>query len=106
MELKNEYLPDEPATVNCTATMNPNTTKVFLVQNNTNSQLMIIPTNNEKNFVEPANEDVCNPKVRVVYQVAFSYWKNIISCACMVEDKDYGRNFTSEFKTPTIIIIN
>ena len=106
MELENEYLPDVPATVNCTATMNPNTTKVFLVRNNTNNQIMIIPTNNEKIFVEPAKEDVCNPKVRVVYQVAFSNWKNVDSCACMVEDKDYGRNFTSEFKEPSIIIIN
>ena len=50
VELENPYIPDLPATVNCTATMNPNTTKVFLVGNNTNNQLMIIPTNNE-NFL-------------------------------------------------------
>ena len=84
--------------------MNPNTTKVFLIGKATNQQI-VIPTNTKTTIVEP-NENGCNPNVRVVYQAAKLDWTDINSLACMVEDKDYGKNFTSEFKNPNILVIN
>lgn len=104
IELENEYVTglDLPSTINCTSIMNPNTTKVFLVAIKSKN-VIVFPTNHETTFVKPANEDGCNPNVRVVYQAENLDWEDIDSLACMVEDKDYGKNFTSEFKDPYII---
>lgn len=90
------YIYGVPATINCTAIMNPNTTKVFLIGIATNHQI-VIPTNDKTTLVGPANYNDCNPNVRVVYQAANVDWTDIDSLACMVEDKHYGKNFTSEF---------
>nr|XP_022288903.1 uncharacterized protein LOC111100993 isoform X3 [Crassostrea virginica] len=105
MELQDLYLTFDPATINCTATLNPNITKVFLIGNKTN-QIIVIPTTEELTFVEPATKDGCNPNVRVEFKVAYPDWLQYSSWACMVEDKDYGKNFTSEFRIPKILIIN
>lgn len=104
LDLDSEYINGISTTINCTAT-NPNTTKVFLIGKTTNAPF-VIQTNDETTFVESANENGCNPNVRVVYQAANLDWTDIDSLACMVEDKYYGKNFTSEFKYPTIIRIN
>lgn len=85
--------------------MNPNTTKVFLIGIATNHQI-VIPTNDKTTLVGPANYNDCNPNVRVVYQAANVDWTDIDSLACMVEDKHYGKNFTSEFKIPYINPLN
>lgn len=102
IELDDAYVKGLPATINCTSTMNPNTTKVFLMKKILISQY-VIPTNGETTFVEPADEDGCNPNVRVVFQAENLDWTDIDSLGCMVEDKDYGKNFTSEFKRTRII---
>ena len=102
IELDDEYVKGLSATINCTSTMNPNTTKVFLMKKILSSQY-VIPRNDETTFVEPADEYGCNPNVRVVFQAANLDWTDIESLACMVEDKDYGKNFTSEFKHTRII---
>ena len=85
--------------------MNPNTTKVFLIAVKSKN-LIVFSSNHETTFIEPANEDGCNPNIRVVYQTEKLDWKEITDLACMVEDKDYGKNFTSEFKDPTINILS
>ena len=95
------YIKDVPGTINCTSTMNPNTTTVFLIAMKS-LNLIVFSTNHERTFVEPANADGCNPNVRVVYQTKNLDWTDIDNLACMVEDKHYGKNFTSEFKAPYI----
>ena len=106
MELQDLYLKFDLATINCTATMNLNTTKVFLIGNKTRDQIIVIPTKEEITFVEPATKYGCNPNVRVEFKVAYPDWIQFSSWACMVEDKDYCKNFTSEFKIPKIQILN
>lgn len=105
IELEAEYFLNHPATMNCTATMDPNTTKVFLVVDYTNNQISAFPANDEKTFIEPSNEDNCNPKVHVLFQLAYSDWEDTKFWACMVEDVDYGKNFTSQFQQPKFINI-
>nr|XP_022290674.1 uncharacterized protein LOC111102286 [Crassostrea virginica] len=105
MELQDLYIKYYPATINCTATLNPNTTKVFLIGNKTH-QIIVIPTTEELTFVEPATKEGCNPNVRVEFKVAYPDWIQYSSWACMVEDKDYGKNFTSDFRIPNIFILN
>ena len=102
IELNDEYVKGLSSTINCTSTMNPNTTKVFLIKKILNSQY-VIPTNDGTIFVEPADEDGCNPNVRIVFQAANLDWTDIDSLACMVEDKNYSKNFTSKFKHTRII---
>ena len=106
MELQDSYLKFETGNINCTATLNPNTTKVFLIGKNTLDQIIVIPITEEITFVEPATKDGCNPNVRVEFKVAYPEWKQYSPWACMVEDKDYGKNFTSEFRIPYIPILN
>nr|XP_022288908.1 uncharacterized protein LOC111100994 isoform X2 [Crassostrea virginica] len=101
IELEIMYTKNVPGTINCTSTMNPNTTTVFLIAMKS-INLIVFSTNHERTFVEPANADGCNPNVRVVYQTKNLDWTDITNLACMVEDKHYGKNFTSEFKVPFI----
>lgn len=58
IELEDMYIYGVLATINCTAIMNPNTTKVFLIGIATNHQILI-PTNDKTTLVEPANDNDC-----------------------------------------------
>ena len=103
--LENEYVDGVYSTINCTANMNPNNTMLFLVgKETTGREPTMAPTINVQTFVEQSND--CSPKVRVVYPADFTFLRSNSILACVAFDKDYGQNFTSEYKTPSIIIIN
>ncbi|XP_078311808.1 uncharacterized protein LOC111100993 isoform X5 [Crassostrea virginica] len=106
MELQGLYLKYETGNINCTATLNPNTTKVFLIGKNALDQIIVIPTTEEITFVEPATKYGCNSNVRVEFKVAYPDLTQYSPWACMVEDKDYSKNLTSEFRIPDMQILN
>nr|XP_022327725.1 uncharacterized protein LOC111127024 isoform X2 [Crassostrea virginica] len=103
--LENEYVDGVYSTINCTANMDPNNTMLFLVgKETTGHEPTMAPNINVQTFVEQSND--CGPKVRAVYPADFSFLRSNSILACVAFDKDYGENFTSEYKTPSIIIIN
>ena len=84
--------------------MDPNNTMLFLIgQETTAHEPTIAPTINVQTLVEQSND--CGPKVRVVYPVDFTFLQDKDSLACVAFDKDYGKNFTSEYKTPFTMIL-
>ena len=85
--------------------MDPNNTMLFLVGKETTAhEPTMAPSINVKIFMEQSN--VCGPKVRAVYPADFTFLRSYSILACVAYDKDYGQNFTSEYKTPSIVIIN
>nr|XP_022327737.1 uncharacterized protein LOC111127042 [Crassostrea virginica] len=103
--LENDYVDGIYSTINCTANMDPNNTMLFLVgKETTGHEPIMAPTINVQTFVEQSKN--CSPKVRVVYPADFTFLRSNSILACVAFDKDYGQNFTSEYKTPSIIIIN
>nr|XP_022327791.1 uncharacterized protein LOC111127048 isoform X4 [Crassostrea virginica] len=105
LDLEDQYISGIDATINCTANMDPNNTMLFLVgKESTAREPTMAPTINVQTFVEQSND--CGPKVRVVYPADFTFLRSNNFLACIASDKDYGKNFTSDYKTPSITIIN
>ena len=84
--------------------MDPNDTMLFLVGIETAHEPIKAPTINVQTFVEQSND--CDPKVRVVYPADFTFLRSKDFLTCIASDKYYEKNFTSEYKTPSITIIN
>ena len=107
LDLEDQYTTGIDATINCTANMDPNNTVLFLVgKESTAREPTMAPTINVQTFVEQSMANDCGPKVRVVYPADFTFLRSNNFLACIAFDKDYGKNFTSVYKTPSITIIN
>lgn len=112
VEIHNPYIDHEGLkfnqTVNCTATMNPNTTIIFLFGQQTNSPYgySIASNDSAKTYLISNNSDGCYPNVRTVFPADVGFIKLYPLLGCLAYDTVYGKNFSSDTLLTTILILN
>lgn len=114
VEIKSDYIPSKfidknklNQTVNCTATMNPNTTIFFLFgqKSISSSEYLIASNDSAETYVISNNSNGCYPNVRTVFTVDVDFIELYPLLGCLAYDTVYGKNFSSDKVTATFIII-
>lgn len=112
VEILSEYIDHEGLkfnqTVNCTATMNPNTTIFFLFgqKSISSSEYSIASNDSAETYVISNNPDGCYPNVRTVFPADVGFIKLYPLLGCLAYDTVYGKNFSSDTLLTTILILN
>lgn len=103
-----EYYGHLDETINCTATVNPNTTVLFLIGKNIQSEnkYFFAERKNVQTFVESENNTGCYPTVRTVFRELRYFLQIYNFVGCLASDTVSGQSSISEFKTVFVLIIN
>lgn len=103
-----EYYGYIDETINCTATVNPNTTVLFLIGKNIQSEnkYFFAERKNVQTFVESENNTGCYPTVRTVFRELRYFLQIYNFVGCLASDTVSGQSSISEFKTVFVLIIN
>lgn len=115
LNLTVETIPDEfeyygyiDETINCTATVNPNTTVLFLIGKMTMSMknYVFAERKNVQTFVDSEHQIGCYRTVRTVFNNLFLYLHSYPWVGCLANDTVSGQTSISEFKRVNVLIIN
>lgn len=103
-----EYNSNIGETINCTATVNPNTTVLFLIGKMTLSMTNYVfaERKNVQTFVDSENQIGCYRIVRTVFNNLFSYILSYPWVGCLANDTVSGQTSISEFKRVNVLNIN
>lgn len=103
-----EYIGIIDETINCTATVNPNTTVLFLIGKMTMSMknYVFAERKNVQTFVDSEHQIGCYRTVRTVFNNLFLYLHSYPWVGCLANDTVSGQTSISEFKRVNVLIIN
>lgn len=103
-----EYYGYIDETINCTATVNPNTTVLFLIGKMTMSMknYVFAERKNVQTFVDSEHQIGCYRTVRTVFNNPFLYLHSYPWVGCLANDTVSGQTSISEFKHVNVLIIN
>lgn len=108
MPYEYEYYNNIGETIHCTATVNPNTTVLFLIGKMTLSMTNYVfaERKNVQTFVDSENQIGCYRIVRTVFNNLFSYILSYPWVGCLANDTVSGQTSISEFKRVNVLNIN
>ncbi|XP_065936900.1 uncharacterized protein [Magallana gigas] len=101
-----EYIGIIDETINCTATVNPNTTVLFLIGKMSMKNYVFAERKNVQTFVDSENQIGCYRTVRTVFNNLFLYLHSYPWVGCLANDTVSGQTSISEFKRVNVVIIN
>lgn len=95
-------------TINCTATINPNNTVLFLIGKKTMSMknYVFAERKNVQTFVNSENRVGCYQTVRTVFNKIYLYILSYPWIGCVANDTVSGQTSISEFKHVDMYVIN
>lgn len=95
-------------TINCTATVNPNTTVLSLIGKHIQLQneYFFAERKNVQTFVDSENNTGCYPVVRTVFRELRYFLHSYNLVGCLANDTVSGQTSISEFKRVMVMVDN